>query len=901
MLEPKREYNQQGIEMKKATIIASAIALALGISACSEQKTLEQLLASANEYSLNRDFSSAVVELKNAVRLSPKNAEARLALGHAYLEQGNYIFAEKELEKSLELGMDLPNTAPSMAQIKAKLAKYDELQELVEKSTNLNDNDYIKVLIYAGVSALAHNEHEKAQDYIGQAISISENSVYSQLGKAYLAQSDKDYAQGLVDIVAVLETDPNFSEAILLQGHLQFNLEDYELAANSFAKYNKLHPFEYNISYFEINSLIKAGHLDKAELLTDNLLKKFKSAPLALHYKALLQYQNKNYAEAKNNAEQAIQEGLTLPLTKLIAGTSAYQLKDYEQAYNHLKPIEPFLPNTHPVQKIIAVLKLQLGYSSEAAESLMSLEGLTNEDSAFLQTSAASLVQLGDFDSAKKLIEKAGKVDPHNANLLVQSGLVSISQNNVDDAIKSLEKAIALDPSLIEAELALGMQYLKAGDDRKAKSIAKKLIAEHSDNSSGYILQGTIYTKENNNGQAIDTFNKALKVSPNNIASLYNLGLLFRGEEDAKISMDYFEQVIKLAQSHKGSLSNYVVLAAKSKQLDHSADFLKGLDNSDNIVITIALAQNLRLNGQAKEAVTLLESFTNKKVLDTVYWTLLGDLNLQLKNINEARVAFNEGLKLKPHHYKLNLRSIGMFETLKKYPEALAQAKSAYEYHPNNTRLEILLAHFEAKNNNIDAAKQMLNRINKKQIEHQLIDSTSGRLALIDKNFEQAVEFYSSAFEKNKNDEIVMQLSRALKFNGQQKEAEKVLEDFVNNINGDKFKARFLLAELYNVGDKGKIIAQYQAIIDVFPENTLALNNLAWNQYSIGQIKIALVNAEKAYNLAPDNRAILETYGVILVAAGKYSDSIKILEEAIAKGSIDTQIKASLEKAKSAL
>ena len=427
--------------MRKTTIIASAIALALGISACSEQKTLEQLLASANEYSLNRDFSSAVVELKNAVRLSPKSAEARLALGHAYLEQGNYIFAEKELEKSLVLGIDFSNAAPLLAQTKAKLAKYDELQQLVEKSTNLNDNDYIKVLIYAGVSALAHNEREKAQDYIGQAISISENAAYSQLGKAYLAQSEEGYTQGLADIETVLVENPNFSEAILLKGHLQFYLKEYEQAAISFAQYIASHPLEYSINYFEINSLIKAKHFEEAEVITNKLLKIFSSSPLALHYKAQLQYQKKNFKEAKNTAEQAIQAGSKLPLTKLIAGTCAYQLKDYEQAYNHLKSIEALLSSNHPAQKIIALAKLQLGYSLAAVDSILSLDGLTNEDTGFLQASATSLAELGDFDNAQKLIEKANGIDPNNANILTQSGLVSISQNNADDAISDMSVA----------------------------------------------------------------------------------------------------------------------------------------------------------------------------------------------------------------------------------------------------------------------------------------------------------------------------------------------------------------------------------------------------------------------------------------------------------------------------
>lgn len=885
--------------MNKIAIIASAVALALGVSACSEQKTLEQLLASANEYSQNRDFNSATVELKNAVRLSPKSAEARIALGRVYIEQGNYIFAEKELEKSLELGINFSEIAALIAVTKSKLSKYDDLQELVVKSSALDDNDYIKVLTYAGIAALNNNAREEAQDYISQAVAISEKSIFSQLGKAYLAQLDEDYAQGLADIVVALETDPNFSEAILLQGHLQFNLEDYELAADSFAKYIKLHPFEYNINYFQINSLIKAGLFKEAEVLTDNLLKKFKSAPLALHYKAQLQYQNKNYEEAKNSAEKAIQEGLTMPLTKLIAGTSAYQLKDYEQAYNHLKLIEPYLTNTHPIQKVLAVVKLQLGYNLEAADNLLSLEGLTSKDSEFLQSSAANLVVLGDLDSAQGLIDKAKQVDPNNASILTQSGLVSISQDNIDVAIKSLEQAIKLDPSLIEVELALGIQYLKTGDDSKAKDIANKLIKDHSNNSSGYILQGVIFAKEGNKDEAIESFNKSLKITPNNIASLYNLGLLIKDEENVKPSMSYFEQVIKLAPSHKSALSNYIALAGKSSQLDHSRDFLKGIENNGNLVLTVALAQNLRLNSQMKEAVALLENFTNKKVIDSGYWLLLGDLHMQLKNTNKAGTAYNEGLKLNPKHYLLNLRSIGMLEVLKKYPEALAQAKLAYEYYPNIERLEVLLAHLELRNKNFKAAKEMLNVIEQKQIEHPLVDDVAGVIALQSKNYEQAVESFSAALEKKQSDDNAIQLARALKFNGQQREAEIVLENFVEN-QPNNVKVRFLLAELYKAEDRSKRIQQYQAINDISPNNVAALNNLAWNEYKNGQVNEALSTAKQAYALAADNLAILETYGVILVASQKYKEAIEILELATVKGSKGEEVITSLAKAKAA-
>jgi len=885
--------------MNKTIIIASAVAVAISIGGCSEQKSLEQLMASATEYSAKRDFGSAVVELKNAVRLSPKNAEARLALGQAYLALGNYIFAEKELEKSIQLGIEQSSTAPLLAQVKVKLAKYDELEQIVEKSTDLNDNDYIKVLTYAGIGALANNEREKAQDFIGQAISISEIAVYSQVGKAYLAQSEKEYAESLVKINTLIGEHPKLSEAMLLKAHLLFSLKEFEQAAAAFSNYAIEHPFDYSIRYFEINSLIKAKMFDKAGVKTDELLEKFDSAPLALHYKAQLQYQRKNFKEAKLNAEQALQAGSTLHLTKIIAGLSAHQLKDYEQAYNHLKPIESLLPKGHQIQKVITVVKLQLGYTLEAAQDIMSFEGLTSNDSAFLQTTAASLIELGDFDSAEKLMEKAAKIDPSNAKIPAQKGWILLSQND-SGALESLERAIEIDPSLIEVELALGVQYLKAGDDDKAREIATKLVNDHNENISGYILQGIIFAKDKKFDEAIDNFYKVLSIEPENIASLYNLGLLSMDIPEQQDPMNYFEQVIKLVPTHKGALSNYVAFAARTEQLEKSRDFLLEINKDSHLSITLALAQTLRLNNQIKVSADVMENFVNNKAKDRSYWSLLGDLYLQLKKTEEAGKAFKEGLKLDPRNYLLNIRVIGILEMLNKHSEALVRSKKVYEYYPNDSRLELLLAHFELRNNNISAAKEMLGILDRKKVNHHFIDSISGRVSVLEKDYELAIEFFSDAFEQKRNGDNAILLARALKFNGEHLKAERTLESFVTD-NPKNIQIRFLLAELYNVEAREKRIEQYQAIKDSYPNNVIALNNLAWNLFKNGQVNKAYDNAAKAYSLEPENLAVIETYGVILFAANMHAEAISILETAVKNGSEDKLVKDSLLKANLAI
>lgn len=885
--------------MKNILTVATAVAIALNLSGCGENKTVEQYLNSASEYSAKKNLNSAIIELKNAVRLSPRNAEARFQLGKAYLAQGNYVNAEKELEKAQELGIEQSDTTPLLAQIKTKLAKSDEVYLLAKNSSYLNDDDYIVVLTYAGISALANNEEDKAKDYINQAISISETAVYSRLGKAYLSRSKQALSKSLTDIEELLADNPNIGEILLLKGHLLFSLEDYEQAADSFTYYLTQHPLDYSVHYFEINSLIKAELYQRAEVITDLLLAKFKDAPLALHYKAQLQYQKKEFKEAKNNAELSIQAGSTSAITKLIAGASSYQLKNYEQAYNHLKPIESYLPSTHPIKKILAGIKLQLGYDSEAAEAFISLEGLTSDDSAFLQASSAKLIAIGDFDSAQKLIEKAEKLDPNNARLSAQKGYVLLSKNN-KAGIDSLERALELDPSLISVELALGIQYLKSGDDKKAQEVSNKLIVKYGNNPSGYLLQGIIFTKENKNEQAIESFEIVLSLDPDNIVGLYNLGLIYQDQQENETAWGYFERVITINPAHKNALSNFVNLAVNTKQLERSHDFLVKLADGDNLTLTIALAMNLRANEQIKESVSLLEEFTNKSVLTPLYWTILGDSYFQLNDFERANIAFTTGLKQTPQHYLLNLRIIGILETLKKYPEAVAQAQKAYQFYPDNDRLEILLTHLEMINRNYAEAKKMLDITKKKQLKHHLLDSVSGSLALKDNNYTQAIDSFSAAYDQKPSDVNLIQLARALTFNGQQKEAEKLLETFIES-NPTKINVRLLLAELYSQNDYNKKVQQYTVINNISPNNIAILNNLAWNQYKLGDVENALLNIEHAYSLSPDNIAILETYGVILVTLTKYRKGIEVLEMAMIKGSKDEFALNSLAQARIAL
>ena len=89
------------------------------------------------------------------------------------------------------------------------------------------------------------------------------------------------------------------------------------------------------------------------------------------------------------------------------------------------------------------------------------------------------------------------------------------------------------------------------------------------------------------------------------------------------------------------------------------------------------------------------------------------------------------------------------------------------------------------------------------------------------------------------------------------------------------------LAEYYReVEDLNNSIAAYERVIADEPENGVALNNLAWTYYLADDPR-AIEMARRAYEVMPDNGAIVDTLGWIMVQRGSVEDGEVLLRKAV--------------------
>jgi len=144
-----------------------------------------------------------------------------------------------------------------------------------------------------------------------------------------------------------------------------------------------------------------------------------------------------------------------------------------------------------------------------------------------------------------------------------------------------------------------------------------------------------------------------------------------------------------------------------------------------------------------------------------------------------------------------------------------------------------------------------------------------GDIRMAEKKFIEAAALYEKAYGLGKNGALAMKIHAAQTQAGKPEEGEARVKQWLKE-NPEDLTVRFYLADAYLKASK------YPAAIE---EYAGLFNNLAWAYQQVKDPR-ALEYAEKAYQLKPDNAAVADTLGWMLVEQGKTERGLGLLEQA---------------------
>lgn len=866
----------------KSMVCASIV---IALSACGDNETAQTYISKAESLIAEKQNNTAIISLKNAIKIDAKNAKARFLLGQLYLNDGDAENAAKELNRANQLKFTIDKVLPLLARA-YMLMEYDEDILSLTEQEKLLSAPSAQYLAYKTMAALRTNDKALAQATVEAALAFSESDSYSMLASAYLAFSEQDIPHASTLVQRILTATPNNVDALMLQGQIAIADQNFALAVDSFKQYFQLQPSSGKVQLFIADALLKNGQLKEAEEIADAILATVPTQPFLQYIKAVTRFENKDYKTASEYANQSLSSGFNTFRLKLVAGASAFYLQNYEQSNFHLKDIVEYLPIDNPARRMLAVSQLQLGFIDDISETLTGYDPSSKDNAQFLSTLSYELLEVGAVDEAQKLAEQAASANDMTAEQTARSGILKLMMND-PSGVETLELALQQSPELVSAELALAFASIKLGDLPRASKIADKWLKEYPDKASGYNLQANIFFKKNELEQGKAALAKSLEVEPNNVFALTQMVQLASHQKDIKQATLLTEQALKAHPNNIEILRQYLAFHQGEEGLNVITQVQER--NTDDIQYGILLSEALMRVEKFKQASAILDGYELTAKTPKRYWQLLLASNARQAEGKDVFLILEKWRKTNTYHIEPVLLLSDYWIKKRSPDRALSVLQDAFKKHPQNLILHLVKMQVLLDNKRVDEAKSFLESLEQFDLNKDLRAGIEGRILLLEKKFALAIPKLQQFYQIKPSGNNANHLAFAFEGNNQKPEAIALLEQHVakealdNKVNPN---VSLHLANMYLAENQDKAISEYERLITVSPNNVVVLNNLSWLYMDKGEFTQALKYAEQAYGITSEIPNVVDTYAQVLLKSGNKAEALTKAKEAyeLAKG-----------------
>lgn len=687
-----------------------------------------------------KNYTGAMAELKEALRLDPRHALAFYYVGVAQFQLKEYVVANAAFERALQLNVLIShhNVYRWIGDCQKALNDYDRALSAYRESVRVKP-DYAEGFNQMGLIFYLKKDFPNAGLFFEQAARLDPTTpIYRKnVGMAHIGAGKKDEAMkvynALVRVDAKLarelldsitkpataaSTTPRTPAQLQLdEGYKFYDAKDYAKALASFQEALRLDPASGEAAHRIGMCRNQLKQYPEAIAAFENAVKlKYAYPHFSYDWIGDTHYTLKQYDKAvvaftearrlKPDYEQAVQK----------LGNSHYRLKQYSEALAAYQSAIKLKPDNAVLHASAGDAYSALAQHDKALTSYSEAARLDPKYDWALNMLAVSHFHLKQYAAALPAIEQALRLKPDDALYLTNHGDVLFQLGRKAEALAVQKRLATIDkvkadellarintPPGVDAAVAEATKYFKARDYPNVITEAQKILALKPNAeylALAHSFMGSSYSSLRQYDKAIISLTEAIKLRPDDSLFHWDLGYAYLKTLQFARAAAAFKEAVRLKPDDNASWRDlgfsYAMLGRKPEAMRAYNELLKlDKDQAEGLLEDInrpggAAATHIYfgdMNSFLGNKPTALEYYQNALKLNPTAGDLLriGNGFADLGEYEQGIAAYRKIIAGKPtaHDHAYALASIGdAYVDLTQYDKALAELKEANRIKP---------------------------------------------------------------------------------------------------------------------------------------------------------------------------------------------------------------------------
>ena len=856
---------------------------ALALGGCGVDPATE--LRAAADSMAARNYDEASIRLSNVVQAQPENAEARRLRGELALLTGDYESAAGDLERARALGAPVDSFAVSLADALTAVGRADEALPLLDSvaAAQSRNPTYWVVRAEALLRAGRNSEAELALDSGEQAGSVGSRGLIAR-ASAMFARGDVAGADELLR--RALEASPNDPGVLMARASVLARSNRLGEAAadltSAAARYraDSLLTRELTALVALAQIQLALNDLDAAEATAAQLVERAPQAPLTAYFQGLVEYRRGRFDEAANLVQPLVSAFPQTAQFRSLLGAIHLARGELGQAEQQFLSVLADAPRDPAAIKLLAETRLRQQRPEAALSALRGIEQAAAEDAQIGLLSGLANLLSGNTEQGLVYLQQAAALDPTNELLKLQLARAYLVAGRSSDASTLLQAAFTSGPTGLEAAMLRLLAAIREGGGDGGDAAVRDLLENFPDEPRALTAAAMYFQLQGDNPRARELFDRAAERETDGAAARMFVAAALVQEGRREDAEQLLRRVVEQQPDNPQALSALAELAAARGALDEAGELLsRAAEKSDSASPRLALAQLRIRQGNLAAAKEQLD-LAARVVRDNPEVTAVsGLLAFAEGRPQEAATLLARAESALPNRLGVTLALARAQIASNQAAAAKATVERVLAVAPRSLPLRLMLGEAELKLGNAEEASAIAAALKADypaQVGGYILEADA---QIATRRYAVAADTLATAFRREPTWPVLTRLVSARQLAGQPAEALSAAQAWVQ-ANPQHVPGALAFAGLLQEARRNdEALRAYQAVIDLDDKNLAALNNAAWLAHELERPG-ALQLAERAYALAQDNPAVLDTLGWILHGQDREAEAIPHLSRA---------------------